>query len=57
MVCKQSIKESRCVALNQYYKSIISDEIFNNFSNELTLIVIYMRFWINILNLQIHREK
>ena len=32
---RQSIKEGRCSALNQYYKSNISDKVFNIISNEL----------------------
>ena len=34
---KQSIKGRRCSALNQYHNSIISDEVFNNFSNDLNV--------------------
>ena len=32
---RQSIKEGRCTALNQYYKSIISDEVFKIISKKL----------------------
>ena len=32
-VVRQSIKGGRCSALNQYYKSTISDEVFNDISN------------------------
>ena len=32
---RQTIKEGRCTALNQYYKSTISDEVFNNIPKEL----------------------
>ena len=34
---RQSIDEGRCSALNQYYKSAISDEVFNNISKELNV--------------------
>ena len=34
---RQSIKEGRCSALNQYYKSNISQEVFNIFSKELNI--------------------
>ena len=34
---RQSIKGGRCAALNQYYKSTISDEVFNNIPKELDL--------------------
>ena len=35
---RQSIKGGRCSALNQYYKSNISQEFFNIFSKELNVI-------------------
>ena len=41
---RQSIKGGRCSALNQYYKSIISDEVLNNNSKKKTLLVKYVRF-------------
>ena len=41
---RQSIKGGRCSALNRYYKSSISDEVFNNFSKNYTLMVMYVRF-------------
>ena len=34
---RQNIKGGRCSALNQYYKSAISDEVFNIISKELNL--------------------
>ena len=34
---RESKKGGRCSALNQYYKSKISDEVFNNFSKELNI--------------------
>ena len=34
---RQSIKGGRCSALNQYYKSNISDEVFDNISKELDI--------------------
>ena len=34
---RQSIKSGRCSALNQYYKSNISQEVFNTFSKELNV--------------------
>ena len=34
---RRSIKTGRCSALNQYYKSIISQEVFNNISKELNV--------------------
>ena len=34
---RQSIKGGRCSALNQYYKSNISDEAFNVISNQLDI--------------------
>ena len=34
---RQSIKGGRCSALNQYYKSDISDEVLNNISKELDI--------------------
>ena len=35
---RQSIEGGRCGSFNQYYKSIISDEVFKNISNELGII-------------------
>ena len=32
---RQSIKSGRCVSFNQYYKSTVSDEVFNISSKEL----------------------
>ena len=32
---RKSIKGGLCSALNQYYKSTVSDEVFNNMSQEL----------------------
>ena len=32
---RKSIKRCRCVAVNQYHKSIVSDEVFNTISTEL----------------------
>ena len=32
---RKSIKGGRCTALNQYYKSTVSDEVFNIMSQEL----------------------
>ena len=32
---RQSIKGGKCVALNQYYKFVISDEVFNIISTEI----------------------
>ena len=34
---KQSIKGGRCTALNQYYETAISDEVFNFFSKDLAI--------------------
>ena len=34
-IVRQSIKNDRCVALNDYYKSTISDEVLNIISKEL----------------------
>ena len=34
---RQSIKGGRCAALNQYYESAISDEVFNIISKELDI--------------------
>ena len=34
---RQSIKGGRCLALNQYYKSNNSDEVFNSISKELDI--------------------
>ena len=34
---RESIKGGRCSALNQYYKSIISDELFSTISKELNI--------------------
>ena len=33
----QSLKRGRCSTLNQFYKSTISDEVFNNSSKELNV--------------------
>ena len=32
---RQNIKRGRCSALHQFYKSVTSIEVFNNFSEEL----------------------
>ena len=34
---RQSIKGGRCSALNQYYRSTISDQVFNIMSQELSV--------------------
>ena len=54
---RQSKKGGRCTALNQYYKSTISDEVFSFISKELDNNVIYVTIWINILNIQLNKEK
>ena len=34
---RQSIKGGRCGSYNQYYKSVISDEVYKNISKELNV--------------------
>ena len=38
------MKDGRCAALHQIYKSTISDEVFNIISKELGVVVIYVTF-------------
>ena len=55
---RQSIKGGRCSALNQYYKSNISQEVFNIISKKLN-VNDKDNVWeiINNLNIQMNNER